>query len=358
MRKVSGPVVVADNMAGAAMYELIRVGADKLIGEIIRLEGDSATIQACCLRWGPAWPLVTSSTKWIIPLWHLPEIVLSCTQLSMPQLCAVAACAAIMLLTAIHHLLRLHSTVLQVYEDTSGLTVGDGVVRTGKVGRPHLWAVLLLQSSKGYLLHTGGCMLTCRAPCHSHLLSIASAASFACRGLNAPPWTLSPGWHWLAQAIMWDPAQLSFLMRHPAALDSVKANTARCLQPLSSQLRLRLLSVTVLLCPHTCCAAPAAAVCGAGPRPAEHDFRRDPAAAEEHCPQQRGRLHPSGCRRASPGPQEGLGVQSQQDQGWKPVVELPGCPQKQPMQSQGGAHASGCFLSEAALHCCAACNTI
>ncbi|DBB18851.1 hypothetical protein WJX82_009529 [Trebouxia sp. C0006] len=64
VRKVSGPVVIADNMSGAAMYELIRVGADNLIGEIIRLEGDSATIQ--------------------------------------------------------------------VYEDTSGLTVGDGVTRTGK----------------------------------------------------------------------------------------------------------------------------------------------------------------------------------------------------------------------------------
>lgn len=45
IRKVSGPVVVADNMAGAAMYELIRVGQDKLIGEIIRLEGNNATIQ-------------------------------------------------------------------------------------------------------------------------------------------------------------------------------------------------------------------------------------------------------------------------------------------------------------------------
>jgi hypothetical protein len=45
IRKVSGPVVVADNMAGAAMYELVRVGTDSLIGEIIRLEGDSATIQ-------------------------------------------------------------------------------------------------------------------------------------------------------------------------------------------------------------------------------------------------------------------------------------------------------------------------
>mmetsp|Transcript_55966 Transcript_55966/g.177336 ORF Transcript_55966/g.177336 Transcript_55966/m.177336 type:complete len:531 (+) Transcript_55966:51-1643(+) len=45
IRKVSGPVVIAEKMAGAAMYELIRVGTDKLIGEIIRLEGDCATIQ-------------------------------------------------------------------------------------------------------------------------------------------------------------------------------------------------------------------------------------------------------------------------------------------------------------------------
>lgn len=43
--KVSGPVVVAQNMAGAAMYELVRVGGDELIGEIIRIEGDHATIQ-------------------------------------------------------------------------------------------------------------------------------------------------------------------------------------------------------------------------------------------------------------------------------------------------------------------------
>lgn len=65
VRKVSGPVVVAANMGGSAMYELVRVGADKLIGEIIRLENDTATIQ--------------------------------------------------------------------VYEDTSGLTVGDPVTRSGKV---------------------------------------------------------------------------------------------------------------------------------------------------------------------------------------------------------------------------------
>ena len=32
-------------MYGAAMYELVRVGGDQLIGEIIRLEGETATIQ-------------------------------------------------------------------------------------------------------------------------------------------------------------------------------------------------------------------------------------------------------------------------------------------------------------------------
>lgn len=32
-------------MAGASMYELVRVGHSELVGEIIRLEGDMATIQ-------------------------------------------------------------------------------------------------------------------------------------------------------------------------------------------------------------------------------------------------------------------------------------------------------------------------
>jgi V-type H+-transporting ATPase subunit A len=43
--KVSGPLVIADGMSGAAMYELVRVGHSKLVGEIIRLEGDTASIQ-------------------------------------------------------------------------------------------------------------------------------------------------------------------------------------------------------------------------------------------------------------------------------------------------------------------------
>ena len=42
---VSGPVVIAAKMSGSQMYELVRVGHTKLVGEIIRLEGDHATIQ-------------------------------------------------------------------------------------------------------------------------------------------------------------------------------------------------------------------------------------------------------------------------------------------------------------------------
>ncbi len=38
-------VVTAERMAGSAMYELVRVGHSELVGEIIRLEGDFATIQ-------------------------------------------------------------------------------------------------------------------------------------------------------------------------------------------------------------------------------------------------------------------------------------------------------------------------
>lgn len=38
-------MVIAEGMSGAAMFELVRVGHHKLVGEIIRLEGDTASIQ-------------------------------------------------------------------------------------------------------------------------------------------------------------------------------------------------------------------------------------------------------------------------------------------------------------------------
>ena len=47
---VSGPGVIADKRSGAALYELVRVGHTKLVGEIIRLEGDMATIQVPSLN--------------------------------------------------------------------------------------------------------------------------------------------------------------------------------------------------------------------------------------------------------------------------------------------------------------------
>ncbi|XP_033229071.1 V-type proton ATPase catalytic subunit A-like [Belonocnema kinseyi] len=42
---VSGPVVIAEHMSGSAMYELVYIGYEKLIGEIIRLDRETATIQ-------------------------------------------------------------------------------------------------------------------------------------------------------------------------------------------------------------------------------------------------------------------------------------------------------------------------
>lgn len=43
--KITGPVVVAKGMLGAKMYDVVRVGEQGLMGEVIRLEGDLATVQ-------------------------------------------------------------------------------------------------------------------------------------------------------------------------------------------------------------------------------------------------------------------------------------------------------------------------
>jgi len=43
--KVAGPLVVAEGMKGSTMYEVVKVGEDKLLGENIGLNGDQASIQ-------------------------------------------------------------------------------------------------------------------------------------------------------------------------------------------------------------------------------------------------------------------------------------------------------------------------
>jgi len=43
--RINGPLVVADNMKNAQMYEVVEVGEPRLIGEITRIEGDRAFIQ-------------------------------------------------------------------------------------------------------------------------------------------------------------------------------------------------------------------------------------------------------------------------------------------------------------------------
>ncbi|MCW6160070.1 MAG: V-type ATP synthase subunit A [Candidatus Micrarchaeales archaeon] len=45
IEKISGPLVIAKDMLGASMYDLVKVGKLKLIGEIIQLKGERAIIQ-------------------------------------------------------------------------------------------------------------------------------------------------------------------------------------------------------------------------------------------------------------------------------------------------------------------------
>lgn len=80
---VSGPVVIAENMTGAAMYELVRVGHDELVGgkHIYSREGSAL---------------------------QLRHILLEVIRIDADK------------------------ATVQVYEETSGVTVGDPVLRTGK----------------------------------------------------------------------------------------------------------------------------------------------------------------------------------------------------------------------------------
>jgi len=43
--RITGPVVVAKDIEGAHMFDVVRIGEMGLMGEIIRLEGNTAQIQ-------------------------------------------------------------------------------------------------------------------------------------------------------------------------------------------------------------------------------------------------------------------------------------------------------------------------
>eukprot|EP00744_Colponema_vietnamica_P000434 GILI01000783.1.p1 GENE.GILI01000783.1~~GILI01000783.1.p1 ORF type:complete len:611 (-),score=185.33 GILI01000783.1:304-2136(-) len=113
--KVAGPLVIAEKMSGSKMYELVRVGWDKLVGEIIKLEGDTASIQ--------------------------------------------------------------------VYEDTSGLTVGDPVLKTGNPLSVELGPGILTTIFDGI---------------QRPLARIAqmSGSAFIPRGADVPALDYSKQWDW------------------------------------------------------------------------------------------------------------------------------------------------------------------
>ncbi len=45
IQRISGPAVIAEGMMGARMYDIVRVGRENLVGEIIRLDGDTVFVQ-------------------------------------------------------------------------------------------------------------------------------------------------------------------------------------------------------------------------------------------------------------------------------------------------------------------------
>ena len=68
--KVAGPVVVAEGMAGARMYDVVRVGKLALIGEIVELNGELASIQVYeeTVGTGPGEPVVDTQAPLSVEL--------------------------------------------------------------------------------------------------------------------------------------------------------------------------------------------------------------------------------------------------------------------------------------------------
>ncbi len=68
--KVAGPVVVAEEMTGSRMYDVVRVGEQNLIGEIVELKGDRASIQVYedTTGIGPGGPVVDTEAPLSVEL--------------------------------------------------------------------------------------------------------------------------------------------------------------------------------------------------------------------------------------------------------------------------------------------------
>ena len=68
--KVSGPLIVASGMADVQMYDVVRVSEKHLIGEVIELRGDKASIQVYEETGGigPGEPVVTTGAPLSVEL--------------------------------------------------------------------------------------------------------------------------------------------------------------------------------------------------------------------------------------------------------------------------------------------------
>ena len=60
--KVAGPLIMATGMADARMYDVVRVSNSRLVGEVIELRGDKASIQVYeeTSGLGPGEPVVST----------------------------------------------------------------------------------------------------------------------------------------------------------------------------------------------------------------------------------------------------------------------------------------------------------
>lgn len=70
IRKVSGPLVVAEGMRDVQMFDVVRVSAEQLIGEVIEIHGDLASIQVYeeTSGLGPGEPVVSTSRPLVMEL--------------------------------------------------------------------------------------------------------------------------------------------------------------------------------------------------------------------------------------------------------------------------------------------------